>query len=82
MRCLTSNENSLHLKHVRQGQKPERKLTQVNTIQYDMKSHQVKMTIENCTDLRLKGLKISTTNRRDVGIANKYVTQLENFNGT
>ena len=52
---------------------PEQKLTQVNTIDFDMKLHQVKNTIVNCTDVQLKGLKIFTAHRRDVGIANKYV---------
>ena len=50
-----------------------------NITAYDVKSCQVKMTIVNCTEVRLKGIKISTYHKRDVGIANNYATQKENF---
>ena len=43
---------------------------------YDVKSRQVKTTIVYCTEVQLKGIKISTANRKDVLIADKYVTQL------
>ena len=39
-------------------ERPEQKLTQVNTIEYDVKVHQAKKTIVICTYVRLKGLKI------------------------
>ena len=53
---------------------PDRKLTQVNNIEYDMKLYQVKTTIVNCTYVQLKVFKIITSHKRDVGIADKYVT--------
>ena len=43
---------------------------------YDIESYQVKVNIVNCSDERLKGLKILTYLRRDVGMSDKYVTQL------
>ena len=54
--------------------RPEQKLKQVNTIKYDAKLYQVKTTIVNFTYLGLKGLKMLTAHRRDVVIANIYVT--------
>ena len=43
---------------------------------YDVKSSQVMTNIVNDTDVRLKILKILTTQRRDVDTVNGYVTQL------
>ena len=57
-------------------ERPEQKLTCVSTIQYDVKPCQFIMTIVNCTDVRLKILKILTANRRNGDSANKYLTQL------
>ena len=48
----------------------------VNTIEHDLKSFQVKIIIVNCTEVQLKGFKISTAHRRNVGIADVCVTQL------
>ena len=39
----------------------------------------LKMTIVNCTDVRLEGLKIVTAHRRDVDTINEYVAQLQYF---
>ena len=43
---------------------------------YDVKACQFKTTIVNCTEVQLKVFKISANHRRDVGKADKYVTQL------
>ena len=45
-----------------------------NNIAYGVKSFQLKKTIVNFTQVELKGLKISTPHRRDVGISDMYVT--------
>ena len=71
---LINNINNLHLKMYAKVEIPDLKLTQVNTIEYDTKSQQVKTTIINCTDAKLKGLRILTANRREFGISDKYVT--------
>ena len=63
MRCSRNNINNLHLNMYAKVETPERKLTQENIIQYDKKQHQVKMTIESCTYVQLKGLKILTSHR-------------------
>ena len=47
-----------------------------HTIAYDVKSCEVNMTIVNRTEVWLKGLKISTANRRDIGIASMYMMWL------
>ena len=57
-------------------ERPERKLTGVNTIGYDMKLLQVKITMVKFTDVQLKRFRITTTQIRDVGISDKYVTEL------
>ena len=62
--------------------KPKRKLTQLSSIEYNLKSCQVKTTIGNCTDVWLKMLKILTTHRRDVDTVNQYVKQLKILNKT
>ena len=49
------------------------------TIAYYVKSYQVKRTRLNCTEVQLKGLKISNDHRRYVGIDKKYLIQLYNF---
>ena len=54
----------------------------VNTIDYDVKSRQYKITVVNCTEVRLQILKVSTSHRRDVGIADMYVMRLQIFNRT
>ena len=59
--------------------KPERRLTEVNTLDHDVKSCQVMRTIGNCSDIRLKILKILTTHKRDVDTVNKYVAHLQYF---
>ena len=41
-----------------------------------MKSYEVKTTIVNCTDVRIKELKILTDHRRDFVIASTYETKL------
>ena len=41
-----------------------------------MKSYPVKTTIETCTFVRLKGMKILTTHRTYIGLSEKYVTQI------
>ena len=64
MLCLSINVNSLHLKLYAKVEIPEQKLTYLNTMEYDMKLHQVKTTIVNCTDVRLKVLKILTSHIR------------------
>ena len=57
--------------------KPERKLTSVNTIEYDMKSCQVMTTIVNCTDAQIKILKILTPHKVDVDTVNEYATRIQ-----
>ena len=64
MFCLINNRNNLHLKQVHPGQKT---WAENYTIVYDEKSCQVKTTLVNCTEVQLKGFKVSTPHRRDVG---------------
>ena len=71
---LTSNWNNLHLKQVLQGWKTRAEIDIGNTIEYDVKSYQVKVIILNCAYVQLKVLIILTTNRRDAGIANMFLT--------
>ena len=66
MLCLSINVNSLHLKLYAKVEIPEQKLTYLNTMEYDMKLHQVKTTIVNYTDVRLKELISLTPHRRYV----------------
>ena len=56
-----------------------RKLIYVNTIDLNVESYQFKTTMVKCIDVQLKGLKIITIRRRDVDIANMYVTQIINI---
>ena len=56
MLCFNNNGINLHLNMYAKVEIPERKLTQVNTIEYDVKSCQVILTIVNFTYVRLKGL--------------------------
>ena len=51
----------------------------VTTIEYDVKSFQVKMTIVKCTNHK-KRIETYLPTERDVGIANVYVTQSEKIN--
>ena len=57
--------------------KPKRKLTQLNTIDYEVKLCKVVTTIVNCTYVQLKIVKILTSHRRDDDTVNGYVTQLQ-----
>ena len=59
----TNNGNNLHQNMHAKAGKPERKLTYLNTIEYDVKSSQVITTIGDCMDVRLKRLKILITHR-------------------
>ena len=68
--------NNLHLQIFANVQIPERKLTQVNNVEYDVKLFQVITTIIKCTYIKLKGLKLLTTHKRNFGIADKYMTKL------
>ena len=74
MLCLTSKRNNLHLKQVNPGWNTQAEIDTGSTIEYVMKSHQVKKTIVNCTyvllkaivnctDVRLKVLKILTSHK-------------------
>ena len=47
-----------------------------------MKLYQVKMDIVNCADVQMKVLKVLTAKRRDYGIDDNYVTQLNIFKWT
>ena len=66
MFCLSNHENNLHINMYAKVDIHKRKLTQINTIKYDVKSYEVKMTILNFTYVQLKGLKILPTHRRDI----------------
>ena len=58
-------------------EKSEQKLTWVNTIEYDVKSYQVKATIVNFTSVLLKLIeKVYHITEGDVGTDNMNVTQL------
>ena len=76
MCCLGNNGNNLYIKIYTKVEIPERKWTQVSTIEYYLKQYQVIENIVNFTDVQLKGLEILTYHIRDVDIANKYATQL------
>ena len=56
MLCLNNNGNNLNLNMYARVEIPERKLTEVNNIEYDVKSCQFIMIIVNCTDVQLKRL--------------------------
>ena len=58
-------------------ERTERKFTYINTIYYEFKLCHIIVTIVNCSDVQQKILEISTTHRRDVDKANKYVMQLK-----
>ena len=47
----------------------------LNTIEYNAKLHQIKMTMINCKGIWIKGLIISTSHRRYVGIPGMYMPQ-------
>ena len=79
MLCSSNNVNNLHINMYVKVERPEWKLTQVNTIEYDAKSCQVMRTIVNFTWVQQNILKIITSHRRDVDTVNKYVTQLQYF---
>ena len=68
--------NNLHLNMYAKVEMHGRKLTEVNNIEYYLKSCQVITDKVNCIYVQLKGLKILTAHRIDVYISNKYVTQL------
>ena len=63
---LRNNRNNLYLNMYSTVERPERKLTNVYTIEYDMKLYHLKTAIVNGTYLWLKGLKVLTAHRRDV----------------
>ena len=69
----------MHLKQVRPGWNTRAEIDIGNTIEYDIKLYQVKMTVVNCTDIWIKGLKTLTAHRKDVGVSNMYVTQIIKF---
>ena len=77
--CLRNKGNNLNLNIYAKVERPKRKLTKINTIEYVIKTYQVKITKVNFTDVWLKGLKIFTTHRTDVGIANNYEAQIITF---
>ena len=76
MCCSINNDNNLHLKIYGKVERPKQKLTQVNTIKYDLNLFKGMITIVSCTDIQIKILKILTTHRRYVDIVNEYVTQI------
>ena len=76
MCCSINTGNHIHLYMHAKVERPDQKFTEINTIVYDIKYNQLKMTIEKCTYIRQKILKILTNQKRDIGIDNKYVTQL------
>ena len=51
-----------------------------NTLEYCLRSFQVKRTILKCTKVILEKIEILTLTERDVGVANVYVTQFKNLN--
>ena len=69
------NGNILHLKQVCTGWNKWLEKDIGNNIAYDVRSRQDKIAIVNFTEVKLKGLKVSTAHRIDVGIDCKYVTQ-------
>ena len=73
------NINNIHLKKVRPGRKIKFYIDIGNTIYYDVKYYQVKITLVNCTYVQQKGLKILTAHIRDFGIVNNNVTQIIKF---
>ena len=73
---LISNINNLYLKNYTQAEILEQEMTQVTSKEYDEKLYQVKITIANSTDLRLKVFKILTSHRINFGIADEYVMKL------
>ena len=60
---LTRKINNLHLEQVRPGWKTQSEIDIGNTIEYDLKSYQVKTTIVNFTNVQLEGLKTATAHR-------------------
>ena len=73
------NGNNIHLNIYAKVEKPKRKCTQVNTIEYDVESCEVMKTIGNCTYVRLKILEILTNHSRNVDTVYKCVTKLKRF---
>ena len=76
MLCFNNNGNNLHLNMYAKVEIPERKLTQVNTIEYDMKSYRFKTAIVNFTYVRLKGLEFQPFTEGGVGLTKTTVTQV------
>ena len=76
--CSRNNGSNIHINMYANFGNLELKLTQVNTIKYDVKSYQFMTTMVKCTDVRLKIFKELTTYRRYVDTVNEYVLgQLE-----
>ena len=61
---LISNRNNLHLKTLLLGWNTRAEMDIGNNIEYDVKSYQAKITIVNCTNIRLEVLKMLTAHRR------------------
>ena len=47
-----------------------------DTIEYDVKSYQVKVTIVKLTNIQVKVITVLTVHRKTFGTTNNYVTQL------
>ena len=56
--CNLISDVNNNLKQILQGQNTQAEMDIGNTIEYDVKSYQVKMTIVNCTEVRQKNLKL------------------------
>ena len=76
MLCSIDEGNNTHLNMYANDERTDQKLTQVNTIDHDVKSRQVMTTIVNCTDVQLKILRTMAAHRRDVDTVNQYLTKL------
>ena len=77
--CSRNNGSNIHINMYANFGNLELKLTQVNTIKYDVKSYQFMTTMVKCTDVRLKIFKELTTYRRYVDTVNECVMQLPHF---
>ena len=60
-------------------EKYERKFTEVNAVDYDVKSCRSMTATLSCTDVRLKIFRILIAHKRDLDTVNDYVTQIQYF---
>ena len=53
----------MQLKQILQGHKTQAKIDIGNTVEYDVNSYQVKMTVVKCTKVRLELLKLDHSHK-------------------